>query len=60
MQLLDEQADDAYLNELQRAEEQLGSVNYPRVAVRRLRYTGNPPQGRPAEHLRSLPRSAVE
>jgi uncharacterized protein len=28
MQLLDEQADDAYLNELQRAEEQLGSVNY--------------------------------
>ncbi|BCW94817.1 MAG: TPM domain-containing protein [Fimbriimonadales bacterium] len=28
MRLLDEQADDAYLNELQRAEEQLGSVNY--------------------------------
>lgn len=28
MRLLDEQADDAYLNELQRTEEQLGSVNY--------------------------------
>jgi uncharacterized protein len=28
MRLLDEQADDAYLSELQRAEEQLGSVNY--------------------------------
>jgi len=28
MRLLDEQADDAYLDELQRAEEQLGSVNY--------------------------------
>ncbi|MGQ9901683.1 MAG: TPM domain-containing protein [Fimbriimonadales bacterium] len=28
MHLLDEQADDAYLNELQRTEEQLGSVNY--------------------------------
>ena len=28
MRLLDEQADDAYLDELQRTEEQLGSVNY--------------------------------
>ncbi|MCS7273270.1 MAG: TPM domain-containing protein [Fimbriimonadales bacterium] len=28
MQLLDENADDAYLNELQRTEERLGSVNY--------------------------------
>jgi uncharacterized protein len=28
MSLLDEQADDEYLNELQRTEEQLGSVNY--------------------------------
>ncbi len=28
MSLLDEQADDAYLNELQRTEERLGSVNY--------------------------------
>ncbi|MCX7992390.1 MAG: TPM domain-containing protein, partial [Fimbriimonadales bacterium] len=28
MSLVDEQADDAYLNELQRTEEQLGSVNY--------------------------------
>jgi uncharacterized protein len=28
MHLLDEQADDEYLNELQRTEEQLGSVNY--------------------------------
>jgi uncharacterized protein len=28
MRLVDEQADDAYLDELQRAEEQLGSVNY--------------------------------
>ena len=28
MRLIDEQADDAYPNELQRAEEQLGSVNY--------------------------------
>lgn len=28
MRLLDEQADDDYLNELQRTEEQLGSVNY--------------------------------
>jgi hypothetical protein len=39
MQLLDEQADDAYLNELQRAEEQLGSVNYLVWRCDAVRYT---------------------